>query len=58
MARFDPDLPDPLPKGGFNRTLKLVLAVAVLLLVLGFLFGGPRFGGSPLGPPPVPSLPN
>lgn len=54
MARLDPDLPDPLPKGGFNRTLRLLLIVVVLLLVLGFLFGAPRFGGSPLGPPPVP----
>lgn len=54
MTRLDPDLPDPLPKGGLNRTMRLVLIIAVVLLLLGFLFGAPRFGGGVLGPPPVP----
>lgn len=59
MARLDPKLPDPLPAGGgFNRTMRLVLAVVVTVLILGFLLGSPRFGSSPLGPPPVPTLPN
>ncbi len=56
MAR-DPDLRDPLP-GGFNRNMRLVLAIIVLLLILGYLFGGfPHWGGSPLGPPPSPPSP-
>ncbi len=58
MARLDPDIPDPLPSGrGFSRNMKLILAIIVALLLLGFLFGSPRFGGSPLGPPPAPTLP-
>lgn len=53
----DPDLRDPLP-GGFNRNMRLVLAVVVLLLIVGYLFGGfPHLGSSPLGPPPAPPLP-
>jgi hypothetical protein len=56
MAR-DPDLRDPLP-GGFNRNMRLLLAVVVLLLVVGYLFGGiGHWGGTPLGPPPSPPVP-
>ena len=56
MAR-DPNLRDPLP-GGFNRNMRLVLAVVVLLLLIGYLLGGfPHWGGSPLGPPPLPLSP-
>ena len=56
MARLDPDLPDPLPKGGANRTIRLLIAIVVVLLLLGFLL--PRIGSSPLGPPPAPTIPN
>lgn len=47
MARLDPEVPDPLPRGGINRTLRLVIILVVVLLLLGWLFRGGVLGPMP-----------
>lgn len=50
----DTKLPDPLPSGGLSRNVYTLIAVAIAILLVAYLLGGPWIANSPLGPPPMP----